>query len=897
MDNNPYYRNNIIGLTCLSEEYQSRLTGYYPADLFNTRWESERKLAEPQKLPDKPLPDIPDLPYGDGVNEYFAEVAQRFYDRYDLDNKIESLLSIKPSQRKTLEALIPEFVSKAVTGCWNKITASGKMTFLKEFEPGASIFDTESFVKGSICNSAIVAQAIGLDPQGEPALYMWLHDCFADPTQEYEPTKVSIGQNKLLVGHNFGFDRQKIKEFYTKKQSTNICICTMAMTQLIGGVDEKQRWLLNADPRKNYKASKIQKVGTALSLVAAYKFVTGRSLPDDAKELRNIFVKAETFQEFVDTRADILRYSMMDVIYNLVVFQKSYERFQSMANSKAILAGQCSVLDAIVPHIDYWDEWVERCDLKFEQVYGQIIDIAWDKIEELHKMWMKDPSIAEQPSLKKLDWSGSRPKGWRKNKPLPEDWVSEARWFVKLRRNTKIKSVEFQVCLQAQYKFEDEWYDVRFTQADKYHIEKKDKIIRLPNRKKPGENFGNILSADGAFLFKKGLLRSKLLSDDEFGKVFELFDMTTTYTGFRNRVVSQNKLRGLVAAEIKPAGTVSGRTVSSLYNTLPAHWDAPKIMSEIKMTSQCPEGWVFVGGDADSQEASIAAAMGDSYYGASGACPFSLSVVAGSKKDGTDYHSLTAKNITGKLEVDGDERFGAKGVNFGLIYGAGVKTTGKTISFGYDVDSKSALGMARKAVDGFKGKREFIIDSMFGREELPFTMYEGGIASDVFNKMTDMIRKSPPRGLFFNNEWPRALHPEHCGTDGSPPQLNYCIQASCSTYGFLSAWVISVLDEIERENIKARFSISIHDEIWFLCKEEDAEKLAYRIMICYARTWALLHFNLGIEDMPLVRAFPSSISIDKILRKSCDASTKTPTFDEYPPGREVTIYDFLGTKF
>ncbi len=66
-------------------------------------------------------------------------------------------------------------------------------------------------------------------------------------------------------------------------------------------------------------------------------------------------------------------------------------------------------------------------------------------------------------------------------------------------------------------------------------------------------------------------------------------------------------------------------------------------------------------------------------------------------------------------------------------------------------------------------------------------------------------------------------------------------------------------------------------------------------MICYARTWALLHHNLNIPDLPVVRAFPSSISIDKILRKSHDASTKTPTFPQYPPGREVKIYDYAKT--
>ncbi len=113
---------------------------------------------------------------------------------------------------------------------------------------------------------------------------------------------------------------------------------------------------------------------------------------------------------------------------------------------------------------------------------------------------------------------------------------------------------------------------------------------------------------------------------------------------------------------------------------------------------------------------------------------------------------------------------------------------------------------------GFKGeKKRDYFDKSQGLVSLPSDPLLGGIASDVFNKMNQMILSNPPRGLFFDNQWAKALWPKYSGNTGSPPQLNYCIQASCSTYGFLSAWVISVLDEIERNSINARFSISIHD--------------------------------------------------------------------------------------
>ena len=664
------------------------------------------------------------------------------------------------------------------------------------------------------------------------------------------------------------------------------------MMQLVAGVDDNQRWALRVDPLKNYRARDIQAIGCKLGLASCYEFMTKKDLPDDVKAQRNIFVKATDFSEFREDRYNTLMYSMMDVFYNFELFQKAYPAYQEMANHKAILAGQTIVLDSVVPHIEDREDWIERCDMEYEKVEQQIYDIVFPAIKELHDAQINDPDS----QLEGLNWDYVLPFRHRRDKPLPEGWDIRAKWFEPYRKgNISLKSQAIGILLQCQLLFEGEWYDVHFSKDAKFHIIYDDKIVKLPNRKDPGANYGNILSADSLYLVNRETpaLRSRLISDSDFLNILRLFDVTTTYTGFKKRVVAQNHQDGLVAAEVKPAGTVSGRTVSPLYNTLPAHWDPkfPKIMSEIKMTSQCPEGWVFVGGDADSQEASIAAAMGDSFYGVSGACPFSRAVVAGNKKDGTDYHSLTAKNITGKQKVSGDERFGGKPVNFGLIYGAGVGTTGKTISLYFDVSQNEAYEKARKAVKGFKGEKEAYFDAVFGRVEFPWAKYEEGIASDVFNKMVDMIQSHPPRGLFFNNQWPKALHPVHCKTDSSPPQLNYCIQASCSTYGFLSAWITAVYDEIQRNEIEARFSISIHDEIWFICPRDQAEKLAYWIMICYARTWALLHHNLYIEDMPLVRAFPSSISIDPILRKSPDAETKTPTFPHYPEGEEVTIYD------
>ncbi|VDK28806.1 unnamed protein product [Anisakis simplex] len=62
---------------------------------------------------------------------------------------------------------------------------------------------------------------------------------------------------------------------------------------------------------------------------------------------------------------------------------------------------------------------------------------------------------------------------------------------------------------------------------------------------------------------------------------------------------------------------------------------------------ECSEGWKLVGADVDSQEQWIAALLGDSAVGQhrAGVTPFSNMLLAGSKADHSDLHSVVAKEV------------------------------------------------------------------------------------------------------------------------------------------------------------------------------------------------------------------------------------------------------------
>jgi DNA polymerase gamma 1 len=92
--------------------------------------------------------------------------------------------------------------------------------------------------------------------------------------------------------------------------------------------------------------------------------------------------------------------------------------------------------------------------------------------------------------------------------------------------------------------------------------------------------------------------------------------------------------------------------------------------------------------------------------------------------------------------------------------------------------------------------------------------------------------------------------------------------------------------------IPCRFIISIHDEIWWLTPEKFAEQFAVLFQMAHLYTWALCQSKNGIPDVPLSRAFFSSVAIDERIRKSPRERTVTPSNpdgDDEPSGVEYSM--------
>ncbi|KRY12772.1 DNA polymerase subunit gamma-1 [Trichinella patagoniensis] len=360
-----------------------------------------------------------------------------------------------------------------------------------------------------------------------------------------------------------------------------------------------------------------------------------------------------------------------------------------------------------------------------------------------------------------------------------------------------------------------------------------------------------------------------------------------------------------------------------------------RIGSELRGLIIAPKGYRFVGADVDSQELWIAALFSDSYgVKIHGSTPISWILLKGDKSKGTDQHSLTAKEM-------GVSRSQAKILNYGRIYGAGrpfatrlLKTFLPTLS---DEDVKK---MARKLYRKTKGsavylreltekgrtavkllKKEHNVDIMlydgefikesdigellsvgsFEEEDVvssKFRLWTGGSESDLFNALEKIARSPQPRTPILGCRISRALEPDVVNEDFLTSRINWVVQSSAVDY--LHLMLVCMKWLCDTYGIEARFTISIHDEVRYLTKEDDMYRTALALQYTNLLTRAFFSFKTGLKSLPSSVAFFSKIDIDHVLRKEVDVDCTTPsnpfgltTCYNIPFGESYSIEDII----
>ncbi|KDN36329.1 hypothetical protein K437DRAFT_271157 [Tilletiaria anomala UBC 951] len=346
---------------------------------------------------------------------------------------------------------------------------------------------------------------------------------------------------------------------------------------------------------------------------------------------------------------------------------------------------------------------------------------------------------------------------------------------------------------------------------------------------------------------------------------------------------------GMILPQVIQMGTVTRRAIEKTWLTA-SNAKKNRVGSELKSMVKAPLGWSIVGADVDSEELWICSVMGDAQFGVHGATAVGWMTLEGTKAQGTDLHSKTASIL-------GTSRNQAKVFNYSRIYGAGIRhATQLMLKANPSMPIEEAMRLSKQLYTATKGQNTHSTD-YFGSK-----FWYGGSESYVFNKLESIAISDRPRTPALDCGVTAALSRKFLpkrrwmdgkvGEDYMPSRINWVVQSSGVDYLHMLTAAMSHL--CTTYGIDARFMLSVHDEVRYLCKEEDRYRTALALQIANLWTRAMFAYRLNFDDLPQGCAFFSQVDIDRILRKEVDDACVTPSHpDPVPPGEALTIEELL----
>ncbi|AEO68907.1 6b24ffb5-f1ef-44ac-b9ce-b267213b625d [Thermothielavioides terrestris] len=320
---------------------------------------------------------------------------------------------------------------------WTKYYPDGRTEQVDAPEGNMLAFDTEVMWK----ESPFAVMACAATPE---AWYAWLSPWLLGET-ENDRQLVPLGdatKERVIVGHNVGFDRARILEEYALQQTRNSFLDTMSLHVAVNGMCSQQRptWMKHKKNRE--LRDKIAKESSNIELVELLNngaFTAEEeelwverssinSLRDVAKFHLNISIDKELRNSFgelsregvVEKLDELLTYCAADVAITHRVYQIVFPNFLRVCPHPVSFAALRHLSSVILPVDKSWDSYLANA----EATYHKLSDAVQDRLIALTEkaLEIKDDreKWANDPWMSQLDWSGQEikmVKGKKKGDP------------------------------------------------------------------------------------------------------------------------------------------------------------------------------------------------------------------------------------------------------------------------------------------------------------------------------------------------------------------------------------------------------------------------------------------------------------------------------------------------
>lgn len=405
---------------------------------------------------------------------------------------------------------------------------------------------------------------------------------------------------------------------------------------------------------------------------------------------------------------------------------------------------------------------------------------------------------------------------------------------------------------------------------------------------------------------------------------------------------------GAIVPPVCVSGTLTRRSVERTWLTA-SNVRSDRLGSELRAMVHAPPGYRIVGADVDSQELWIAALLGDSAWAqVHGGTALSWMTLQGSRAAGTDLHSRTAS-------VAGVSRAVAKVLNYGRIYGGArtfatqlLRRSGGAARLS-DRELRQRVGLMYRSTKGERawrlsrcgldalelvqtaaasteqaGNDRLLAELLNARPEEPVTtaaasllarltgrrshwrqlvvagkcVWRGGTESHTFNALETIANSLHPATPVLQARMSRGIEPATVGSEFATSRVNWVVQSSA--VDFLHVMLVCMRWLVDSVGLRARLALSVHDEVRYLVRREDADRLALALHVTNLLTRCLFAERVNMPGLPLSVAFFSAVDIDRTLRKDVQDDCVTPSNCDglqcgynIPPGESLDIHQLI----
>jgi DNA polymerase gamma 1 len=879
--------------------------------------------------------DMPPLS-GQSMDEHFYKLAMDAADPYLRNAKEYSTINAPQMPRKW-----------AKQSGWTKYNSDGSYEAVDAPDESALTFDTEVLYK----ESSFAVMACAVSPT---AWYAWLSPWLlgeSDNDRHLVPLG-DMSKPRIIVGHNIGYDRARVKEEYDLKQSRNFFIDTMSLHVAVNGMCSQQRPTWMRHKKNRDLRDKIANDGNSVELAA---LLESKTLTDEEEELwvgrssvnslrdvakfhcdvsidksqRNYFGELNK-EQLVEKLDELLDYCAADVAVTHRVYKKVFPNFLEVCPHPVSFAALRHLSSVILPVNDSWNQYLEDAERTYHKLLNDVQNRLLKLCEEALKVKNDPKTYLNDPWLRQLDWTGQEVKmvkgkkkgdpprpAARQKKPGMPKWYKDLfptnNSNINLTVRTRIAPILLKLAWDGHPLI---WSDkfgwtfrvpekeasvyqnqpvTRCNMSEETNAELRDDwnhiYYKLPHKDGPQARCANPLAKGYLAYFERGTLSSQFALAKE---ALEMNASCSYWISARDRILSQM----VVYQDDVSAPKNPDRKLGFIL---------PQIIPMGTITRRAVENTWLTASNAKTNrvgselKAMIQAPPGYVFVGADVDSQelWIASLV------GDAQFQLHGGNAIGFMTLEGSKAAGtdlhsrtasilgisrndAKIFNYGRIYGAGLKF---------------AATLLRQFNPALTEKETNQIASNLYKEtkgarttrkvlnDGPF--WRGGTESFVFNKLEEFAEQERPRTPALGAGITEALMRRFINKGSfMTSRINWAIQSSGVDYLHLLITAMDFL--IRRFNIQARLAITVHDEIRYLVKEEDKYRAAMALQIANVWTRAMFSQQVGIDDLPQSCAFFSAVDIDHVLRKEVNMDCVTPSFPhKIPHGESLDINQLL----